>query len=70
MFQTLSGGGGVDLNGAASPLDFDLKTGVPPSDINVSCVKTGSPNSLGSSGVLFSAKQNAITGTLGACGPL
>ena len=62
----LGGGGSIDLQGAASDLDFDLATGESPTDHVILCVGTdvkGSPTPI-ESGLVWDAKTGKLHGTM------
>jgi branched-chain amino acid transport system substrate-binding protein len=65
-FTTLGAGQKIDFNGASGPLNFDLKTGEAPSDIQVWCftVSAGAANGFKDSGLYFDAASGKMTGTL------
>jgi branched-chain amino acid transport system substrate-binding protein len=65
--NALRAGERIDLNGAASPLDFDRATGESPADEVVLCVGAdgrGAPSGAVESGVRFDAKARTLSGEL------
>jgi branched-chain amino acid transport system substrate-binding protein len=67
-FMKVANDGPIDYNGASGPLDFDLKTGEAPSDIQIWCIPkdpTGKAASAMSSGKSYSATEGKLVGTLG-----
>lgn len=62
-FQKLSAAAKVDLNGASSPLNFDLAVGESPADIEVWCVSPNIPTAtLSTSPLFFDAAQAKMSG--------
>jgi ABC-type branched-subunit amino acid transport system substrate-binding protein len=64
----LSRGGNIDLQGASSALDFDLRTGEGPSDLALVCSGVGANGEATGedieSGVVFRAKTRTVEGTI------
>ena len=64
----LSHGGNIDLQGASSALDFDLKTGEGPSDFALGCSGVDANGEATGedieSGVVFKAKTRTVEGTI------
>jgi branched-chain amino acid transport system substrate-binding protein len=69
-FLKVTNDGSIDYNGASGPLNFDLKTGEAPSDIQIWCIPkdqgTGKAGSALNSGRSYSAADDKLIGTLGA----
>ncbi len=65
-FSSLIAGTGIDYNGASGPLNFDLKTGEAPSDIQIWCVNQPSSTEI-NSGLYFDAANLSLTGAFTAC---
>ena len=69
-FMKVANDGPIDYNGASGPLDFDVKTGEAPSDIQIWCVPkeqgTGKAGSAMNSGRSYSAGDNKLVGVVGA----
>jgi branched-chain amino acid transport system substrate-binding protein len=63
-FTKLVAGAGIDFNGASGPLDFDLKKGEAPSDIQIWCVSkdgaTGFANGTINSKIFYDAKAGKL----------
>ncbi len=65
-FSTISSATGtIDFSGASGPLDWDLKTGEAISDIVIWCLPKNGMDSI-PSGLLYSAAEDSISGTLSA----
>jgi serine/threonine protein kinase/ABC-type branched-subunit amino acid transport system substrate-binding protein len=63
-FHLLAGGSNIDLNGAATALDFDTKTGDPMEDVELLCyVDRAAAGALGD-GAVYHARTATMTGTL------
>lgn len=68
-FPILSSGQNIDFNGASGPLDFDIKTGEAPSDIQFWCMPKdgmGKATSGVASGLFYNAKTGKVEGAIGA----
>ncbi len=66
-FNTLRGGGAIDLDGAAGPLDFDLSIGESPFDQDIVCVgidDRGGANASVESGLVYDARAQKLRGTM------
>ena len=64
-FNALGAGGNVDLNGAATGLDFDVTTGDSPADFAVLCVKpdaNGAAAEASESGVVWRVRTKKLEG--------
>lgn len=71
--KALSGGKGIDFDGASGPLDFDVATGDAPSDIQIWCLPgdaSGNAASAQNSGQYFDAASGKLAGAIDAslCG--
>jgi len=68
-FMKVANDGSIDYNGASGPLNFDLKTGEAPSDIQIWCIPkdqgTGKAVSAMNSGRSYSAADDKLDGTVG-----
>jgi branched-chain amino acid transport system substrate-binding protein len=68
-FQALSGGSAIDYVGASGPLNFNLKTGEAPADVETWCIaldQNGTPTYV--SGVqYYDATANQVTDTFQPC---
>jgi branched-chain amino acid transport system substrate-binding protein len=68
-FTVLQAGNNIDFNGASGPLDFDVKTGEAPSDIQIWCLPkdaNGAAASAKSSGAFFNAQTSKLEGQIGS----
>ena len=66
-FETLRGGGNIDLEGAGSTLDFELASGDTTSDYVVLCVEAdakGRATGTKESGLVYDAHTRALTGAM------
>jgi branched-chain amino acid transport system substrate-binding protein len=61
--------GGIDVNGASGPLDWDVETGEADANIQIWCMRTGGDGKLGyfASGATFDAKQKMLIGKPTGC---
>jgi ABC-type branched-subunit amino acid transport system substrate-binding protein len=68
-FMKVTNDGSIDYNGASGPLNFDLKTGEAPSDIQIWCIPkdqgTGKAGSALNSGRSYSAADDKLVGMVG-----
>ena len=69
-FLKVANDGSIDYNGASGPLNFDVKTGEAPSDIQIWCIPkdqgTGKAGSALNSGKSYSAASDKLVGTIAA----
>lgn len=69
-FLKVANDGSIDFNGASGPLNFDVKTGEAPSDIQIWCVPkdqgTGKAGSALNSGRSYSAADDKLIGSIAA----
>jgi ABC-type branched-subunit amino acid transport system substrate-binding protein len=72
-FAAILAGRGIDLQGASGKLAFDASTGTPTSDVQVSCIQSGTPPATSSftpAGLAWKAATSVLTGALKAtCAP-
>jgi branched-chain amino acid transport system substrate-binding protein len=70
-FAKLSANNAIDFNGASGPLNFDVKTGEAPSDIQIWCLSkdpsTGHAKAAVNSGQFYDAAAGKLSGTFMNC---
>jgi ABC-type branched-subunit amino acid transport system substrate-binding protein len=65
-FGSLLGGTGIDFNGASGPLNFDVKHGEAPSDVQIWCINNAASNEI-NSGLYYDAANTVLAGAYTKC---